>query len=133
MALRLEHRLTKREILALYLNLAPYGNQLTGAERAGAPISAAAPALLTPAQAAFLAALPQRPSTFNPYRDAARRGRGRSGSSCRWVLQGLLPPDRVGEALRERLTLDRAPAPFIAPHFVDRVLASRARRRRRAS
>src|SRR5207247_6411132 len=33
-ALRLEHRLTKREILALYLNLASYGNQLLGAERA---------------------------------------------------------------------------------------------------
>ena len=33
-ALRLEHRLTKSEILALYLNLAPYGNQIEGAERA---------------------------------------------------------------------------------------------------
>ena len=33
-ALRLEHRLTKPQILALYLNLAPYGNQITGAERA---------------------------------------------------------------------------------------------------
>ena len=30
MALRLEHRLSKREILALYLSVAPYGNQLTG-------------------------------------------------------------------------------------------------------
>ncbi len=38
-------------------------------------------------------------------------------------LQGLLSPDRVGESLRERLTLERAPAPFAAPHFVDRVLA----------
>src|SRR5262245_61939678 len=34
LALRLEHRLGKREILALYLNAASYGNQLTGAERA---------------------------------------------------------------------------------------------------
>ena len=33
-ALRLEHRLTKGEILALYFNLAPYGNQFAGAERA---------------------------------------------------------------------------------------------------
>ena len=29
LALRLEHRLSKREILALYLSVAPYGNQLT--------------------------------------------------------------------------------------------------------
>ena len=34
LALRLEHRFDKREILALYLNLAPYGNQIVGAERA---------------------------------------------------------------------------------------------------
>ncbi len=43
-ALRLEHRLTKAEILALYLNHAPYGNQIAGAQRAsrayfGAPAS----------------------------------------------------------------------------------------------
>ena len=37
-ALRLEHRLTKREILALYLNLAPYGNQISGAGRAAAGV-----------------------------------------------------------------------------------------------
>ena len=33
-ALRLEHRYTKREILALYLNLAPYGEQTIGIARA---------------------------------------------------------------------------------------------------
>jgi penicillin-binding protein 1C len=33
-AVRLEHRLSKQEILALYLTLAPYGNQIEGAERA---------------------------------------------------------------------------------------------------
>jgi membrane peptidoglycan carboxypeptidase len=34
LALRIEHRYTKPEILALYLNLAAYGNQVVGAERA---------------------------------------------------------------------------------------------------
>ncbi|HSC29059.1 MAG TPA: biosynthetic peptidoglycan transglycosylase, partial [Vicinamibacterales bacterium] len=34
LALRLEHRLEKREILAMYLNLAAYGNQIVGASRA---------------------------------------------------------------------------------------------------
>ena len=33
-ALRLEHRFTKRELLAMYLNLAGYGNQVSGVERA---------------------------------------------------------------------------------------------------
>ena len=34
LALRLEHRFSKREVLAMYLNLAAYGNQATGAGRA---------------------------------------------------------------------------------------------------
>ena len=123
-ALRLEHRLTKREIVALYLNLAPYGNQLTGAERASRAYFGRGAELLTPAQAAFLAALPQRPTAFNPYRDAARALPRQKRIIVQMGLQRLLSADRVGEALREQLTLDRAPAPFSAPHFVERVLAS---------
>ncbi|HYR27522.1 MAG TPA: biosynthetic peptidoglycan transglycosylase, partial [Thermoanaerobaculia bacterium] len=69
LALRLEHRLSKREILALYLNLAPYGNRITGAARASRAYFGCPPENLTSAQAAFLAALPQRPSAFNPMRD----------------------------------------------------------------
>jgi penicillin-binding protein 1C len=121
-AIRLEHRFTKREILALYLNVASYGNQLTGAERASRAYFGRGVALLTPAQAAFLASLPQRPSTFNPYRDP-KRARGRQE---RVIVQmgvlGLLPPDRVREALDEQLTLTREPAVFVAPHFVQHVV-----------
>ena len=66
-ALRLEHRFAKREMLAMYLNLAGYGNQISGVERASRAYFGAPRAMLTPAQAAFLAGLPQRPSGFNPY------------------------------------------------------------------
>ena len=65
-ALRLEHRFTKREILAIYLNLAGYGNQIAGVERASRAYFGTTSSMLTPAQAAFLAGLPQRPSRFNP-------------------------------------------------------------------
>src|SRR5205085_8663607 len=61
-ALRLEHRYRKREILALYVNLAPYGEQTTGVVRASRRYFGCAPEDLTMAQAAWLAALPQRPS-----------------------------------------------------------------------
>jgi len=125
-ALRLEHRFSKRDILALYLNLASYGNQLTGAERASRAYFGRSAALLTPAQAAFLAALPQRPSTFNPYRDPARARRRQERVIAQMGVLGTLPPDRVREAFDERLTLMREPATFIAPHFVARVLAARA-------
>jgi penicillin-binding protein 1C len=122
-ALRLEHRFTKREILALYLNAASYGNQLTGAERASRAYFGRGVSVLTPAQAAFLAALPQRPTSFNPYRDPVRARRRQQRVIVEMGVQRLLAPDRVREALDEQLTLVREPAAFVAPHFVARVLA----------
>ena len=123
-ALRLEHQLTKREILALYLNLAPYGNEISGAGRASRAYFGHDAELLTPAQAAFLAALPQRPSWFNPYRDPARAKLRQERVIVQMGLAGSLTPDAVGEALRERLSLQREPAAFVAPHFVVRARAA---------
>jgi penicillin-binding protein 1C len=123
LALRLEHRLSKQSILALYLNLAPYGNQLAGADRASRAYFGHEAALLTPAQAAFLASLPQRPSTYNPYRDQ-RRARARQERVI--VLMGvheLLDPVAVRAALDERLVLVPEQPAFVAPHFVERALA----------
>lgn len=131
LALRLEHRLAKREILALYLNLAPYGNQLTGADRASQAYFGHDASLLTPAQAAFLASLPQRPSTYNPYRDQQRARRRQERVIVQMGLSGALSPDGVRAALDERLTLVPDSARFLAPHFVERVLAQVGRRRPR--
>jgi penicillin-binding protein 1C len=121
-ALRLEHRLSKREILALYLNLAPYGNQLAGADRASQGYFGHDASLLTPAQAAFLAALPQRPSTYNPYRDpdSARRRQQRVIAQMR--SSGALDATAADVALHERLALAPESTTFLAPHFVARVL-----------
>jgi penicillin-binding protein 1C len=124
LALRLEHRLSKREILALYLSVAPYGNQLQGAEAASRAYFDTSAENLTPAQAALLAALPQRPTALDPYRhlDAARRRQ-------RWVLDrmralGLLTAEDHETARRERLQIVRTERAFLAPHFVERALAA---------
>ena len=127
-ALRLEHRLTKDEILALYLNLAPYGNQIVGVERAarayfGSPAAGSPLPALTPAEAAFLAALPQQPTRFNPWRDAGA-ATGRQQYILRSMLdRGWLEPDVYETASRETLTLRRSRTGTIAPHFVERVLS----------
>lgn len=123
-ALRLEHRLTKREILALYLNLAPYGNQLTGADRASRAYFGHDAGLLTPAQAAFLAALPQRPTTYNPFRDPQRARRRQERVVVQMGLSGALDPAGVRAALDERLALAPEQPTFVAPHFVERVQAT---------
>ncbi|MGH9441330.1 MAG: transglycosylase domain-containing protein, partial [Thermoanaerobaculia bacterium] len=122
LALRLEHRLSKTEILALYLNLAPYGHQYSGAEAASRAYFGCPAENLTLAQAAFLAGLPQRPSSFDPYRnfEAARRRQI-------WVLARMRSAGDLSEAafrrsVAERLALRREPKAFLAPHFVARVL-----------
>ncbi len=119
LALRLEHRFSKREILALYLNLAAYGNQTAGAARASDVYFGVDPAMLTPAQAAFLAALPQRPTAFNPWKNAAS-ARNRQLAVINRMADGrMLTAEQVREARDERLALRPRVNPFGAPHFVE--------------
>ena len=126
LALRLEQRFTKREILAHYLNLAAYGNQLVGAAHASRAYFGGDVQLLTPAQAAFLAGVPQRPSIFNPYRRPAAALARQRVVLRRMEAAGALTGEEASRAAGERLTFARDPAPFLAPHFVEMALASLA-------
>jgi penicillin-binding protein 1C len=129
LALRLEHRYTKREILAMYLNLAAYGNQIVGAERASRAYFGRDAGMLTPAQAAFLAGLPQRPSRFNPYRAREQAIARQRVVLRRMEAAGLLASSDAAVARDEQLSLARQAAPFLAPHFVEMALASSGERR----
>ena len=124
LALRLEQRFDKAALLALYLNHAAYGNQFIGAERASQAYFGVSASMLTPAQAAFLAGLPQRPSAFNPFRNAdAARARQRTVLR-RMTAAGALDRATLDGALAEQLTFAPTPAPFAAPHFVAMALAA---------
>jgi penicillin-binding protein 1C len=116
-ALRLEHRYTKPQILALYVNLAPYGEQTVGIARASRRYFACAPDELTIAQSAWLASLPQRPST--PRRALARQ----RVVLARMKKLGSINAAEYRDARNERLSLDRGLQPTLAPHFVERVRA----------
>ena len=122
LALRLEHRLTKDEILALYLNLAPYGNQIEGAERASRAYFGRSAASLTSAEAAFLAALPQQPTRYNPWRDATGTRRRQARILAAMRDRGWLSAQDYATARAERLSLNRQNRAALAPHFVERVL-----------
>jgi len=72
LALRLERYMTKEEIMAAYLNKIPFGNGSSGYNLYG--IKAAAKGIfdrelheLNVAQAAYLAGLPQQPSTYSAF------------------------------------------------------------------
>jgi penicillin-binding protein 1C len=124
LALRLEHRFTKREMLALYLNHAAYGNQVIGAERASRTYFGGPASMLTAAQAAFLAGLPQRPSGFNPYRHRDAAIARQRVVLSRMVQAGTLTAEQARDAREERLAFSRGRSPLRAPHFVDMVLAA---------
>src|SRR5208337_3145177 len=84
LAVRIEENLSKQRILELYLNEIYLGLQSYG-------VAAAAQAYfnkpldeITPAEAAFLAALPKAPNNYNPFRfpEAAKARRD-------WVLDRM--------------------------------------------
>src|SRR5262249_35658117 len=124
LALRLEHRFSKREVLALYLNVASYGNQTAGAGRASRVYFGVDPSMLTPAQAAFLAALPQRPTAFNPWKGIASARTRQQTVLSRMAAAGALDADRLREARAEQIVLRPRSSSFGAPHFVAMVSAS---------
>jgi len=128
-ALRLEHRFSKCELLAMYFNLAAYGNQVVGAERAARAYFGTSASMLTVAQAAFLAGLPQRPSAFNPHRSRDAAILRQKLVIRRMESAGTLTMEQAREAREERLAFSAAPAPFGAPHFVEMVLAAEASHR----
>ncbi|HVQ16159.1 MAG TPA: transglycosylase domain-containing protein, partial [Vicinamibacterales bacterium] len=124
LALRLEHRFSKMELLAMYLNLAAYGNQYVGVERASRGYFGVPATMATPAQAAFLAGLPQRPSGFNPYRSRDAALRRQRVVVRRMAADGALEAAQVNDVLNERLSFAQPDARFSAPHFVEMVLAA---------
>lgn len=122
-ALALERRLSKAQILQLYLHLAPYGGNIEGVRAASLAWFGREPSRLTPAQAALLVALPQAPEVRRPDRaaDAARHGRDR-------VLQraetaGLIAADAARAARAEPVPATRRAFPMLAPHLADRLVA----------
>lgn len=71
-AMALERRLSKAEILTLYLHHAPYGGAVEGVRAASLLWFGKEPARLTQAEAALLIALPQAPEARRPDRQPER-------------------------------------------------------------
>ena len=123
LAVRLELRLTKREILALWLNRVPFGNGTHGVEAAARLYFGKGARDLTTAEAAFLVGLPQSPSRYDPFRHP-ERARARQ----RRVLGAMAREGRITAAERDRLTalplaLTAPDRSFRAPHFVEWVVS----------
>ena len=67
LALKLEHYLTKDQILGVYLNESPFGGTVYGVEEASLSFFGKHARDINITEAAYLAALPQAPSRYSPY------------------------------------------------------------------
>jgi penicillin-binding protein 1C len=83
-ALQIERRLSKEEILQLYLTLAPYGGNIEGVRAASLAWFGREPKKLSLSQSALLVALPQAPEARRPdrNRDVAKRRATGCWSGC---------------------------------------------------
>ena len=127
-AVEIERALSKDEILALYLSLAPYGGNLEGVRAASLAYFGKEPRRLTLGEAAMLVALPQSPEQRRPDRsiDAARNARDRVLD--RVALAGVVPLDEIARAKQEPVPDGRKPMPMLAPHAADAVVAAAPQR-----
>ncbi|TDH36386.1 penicillin-binding protein 1C [Pseudohoeflea suaedae] len=121
-AIQIERRLSKREILELYLTLAPYGGNLEGVRAASLAWFGREPKKLTLSQSALLVALPQSPETRRPDRHVETAYVARDRVLGRMRAAGLLPDFEVERAGRAKLSAVRKALPDLAPHLADRAL-----------
>ncbi|WP_425431769.1 penicillin-binding protein 1C [Gemmobacter aquatilis] len=123
-ALALEQQLTKRQILQLYLNLAPFGGNLEGVRAASLAYFGKEPRRLTPAEAALLVAIPQAPESRRPDRhlQAAIAARGRV--LARALGDGVISAEEAEAVRGEPVPQARKPVPMLAPHLADRMRAA---------
>jgi penicillin-binding protein 1C len=123
-AIAIERTLSKDQVLALYLSLAPYGGNLEGIRAASLAYFGKEPRRLTLAESALLIALPQSPEQRRPDRAVANTRSARDRVLDRLAAAGLVPADEVVRAKREPVLDGRKPMPMLAPHAADAVLAA---------
>ncbi|MDR9782944.1 penicillin-binding protein 1C [Rhizobium redzepovicii] len=121
-AVQIERRLSKEQILDLYLTHAPYGGNLEGVRAASLAYFGKEPRRLTVAEAALLVALPQLPERRRPDRNlqAAHEARKR-------VLERVAVAEAVGDGEAARAEIVAIPSrrmqlPALAAHVGEAAL-----------
>ena len=122
-AIEIERHLSKDEVLALYLRLAPYGGNLEGIRAATLAYFGKEPRRLTLGEAALLVALPQSPEARRPDRFPQLARDARDRVLERAAEAGVITKAQVARAKAEAVPRARRPMLMRAPHLADRVMA----------
>ena len=120
LAIKLEKVMSKDDILALYLNEAPYGGNIYGIAEASKAFFGKNPQEITLAESAYLAAIPNGPTYYSPYRKNKDKLDERKNLVLKRMLDlGFIKNDEYNTAINENVTfLPEQPMHIAAPHFV---------------
>lgn len=119
-AVQIERRLTKRQILAAYLTLTPYGGNLEGVRAASRAYFGRDPKALSDAEMALLIALPQAPEARRPDRRAKTATAARNKIVDAFAAGGFISAQLAAEAKTAALP-QRAAFPVRADLLAERL------------
>jgi penicillin-binding protein 1C len=120
-ALQLELHYSKRDILTIYLNHAPFGGTIEGVEAASWAYLGKPAKNLSHAEAALLAVMPQSPSRLRPDRHFAEAKQARDKLLRRMASQGIWDAREVRESMIEPVVSRRMEAPMLGPLLAERL------------
>ena len=122
LALELNRRYSKDQILEMYLNTIYYGEQTYGVEAAARSYFQSNAHDLTLGQAAILAGLPQAPSNNDPLRNPTQAKARQAQVLDAMVAEKYITRAQAQAASEEKLQVYPPINKFQAPYFVDYVL-----------
>ncbi len=126
----LEQKLSKDEILTLYLTLAPYGGNIEGIRAASLAYFGKEPTRLTTAECALLVALPQSPEARRPDRDVAAALAARDRVLDRMVDKGVISAEEAAVSKLEPISSLRREFPKFAAHLAEEAVKARPNARK---
>lgn len=119
LAIELEQRFSKDEILTMYLNEIPYGSQSYGVQAASQALYGKSAKDVSLAEASILAALPKAPTYYSPYGSRFEDLKKRQEHILdRMVNLNMISEDEAAQAKQEELHFQPRTESIIAPHFV---------------
>lgn len=124
LAIQIERKYTKDQILQMYLNEAPYGGNAVGVETASEMYFDKSVRDLNLIESAILAGLPQSPSKYSPYSSTPKAYVDRTVNVLRRMREdGYITSDQEQAALSELndVKFQSKGSSFKAPHFVQYV------------
>ncbi len=121
LAIQIERKYSKNDILLMYLNEAPYGGTAVGVKAASEHYFGKDVKNVSLVEAAVLAGFPQSPSLYSPFTGEEGAYKGRAQHVLRRMREdGFISPAQEAEARKQLdgITFAAGDAGLRAPHFV---------------